>query len=136
MILPEPRKYARTTGAEVLWTGPLRWLILANEPGMDITLRDLSGTDAAVVDLSGALVPLTLEGPLVRKALGKMLPIDMHARAFSPGDARSTTAGHIGIQIICVADTPLYKLLIPRSTALDFTRWLLTSSAEFGVTLE
>lgn len=134
ITLPGPGRSSQKDGIRVIWQGPARWLVLAGtESVADERLRPIVGHDAALIDQSGALVSLHLEGNRIRAALAKMLPIDLHPRAFARDDTRSTTAGHIGIQIVCVEDTPCYLLLIPRSTAADFARWLIASSAEFGV---
>ncbi|TDR33531.1 sarcosine oxidase subunit gamma [Aquamicrobium defluvii] len=137
IALPGPGRCSQKDGIRVLWQGPARWLVLAGaESGTEERLRAIVGRDAAVIDQSGALVSLHLEGSRVRAALSKILPIDLHPRVFARDDTRSTAAGHIGIQIVCVEDTPCYLLLIPRSTAPDFARWLIASSAEFGVGVE
>lgn len=134
ITLPGSGRSLQKDGIRVLWQGPARWLVLAGtESGTLERLRPIVGHDAALIDQSGALVSLHVEGNCVRAALAKMLPIDLHPRAFARDDTRSTAAGHIGIQIVCVEDTPCYLLLIPRSTAPDFARWLIASSAEFGV---
>lgn len=136
ITLPEPGQCAQAGGVEVLWQGPARWLVLAEaEAAIEGRLRAAAGSDAAVIDQSGALVSLRLQGSQVRAALAKMLPIDLHPRAFPAGAARSTTGGHIGVHVARPTEDQHYMLLIPRSSAADFLQWLVASSAEFGVTL-
>jgi len=74
-----------------------------------------------------------VEKPL---SLAKLLPIDLHPRAFAPGDTALTAAGQVGVQIWqrdVPADTgPTYELVVFRSYAAAMWQWLTRAAAEFN----
>lgn len=127
----------RRTVAETLalvWTGPGQWLAVFAEGDAEAVARQLASlTDVcSLVPQDDARTVLGLSGPQARTTLTKMLSIDLHPRAFRPGDAAVTLAGTIATTLWQVDDTPLYEVAVPRSFARSFTGWLLESAAEFG----
>ena len=85
-----------------------------------------------MTDQSDARLVLLLSGPRVRDVLAKGVPVDLHPKAFKPGDVANTIVAHIGVQIDMLDDAPIYQLTAPRSTAGSFWSWLTASAAEFG----
>jgi sarcosine oxidase subunit gamma len=63
------------------------------------------------------------------------LAIDLHPRAFTPGDTALTLAGHIGVQIWQLDDTPSYEIAVARGYAGSLIGWLLPAGEEFGITV-
>lgn len=116
--------------------GPDQWLVClrpAPAQGMEALLSGPISGLAAVVDLSHARTLLRISGPRARAALAKGLPIDLHPRAFRPGDAAATAAAHVPVQLWQVDEAPTYDLAVPRTLALSFWHWLEASAAEFGL---
>ena len=97
------------------------------------TVADSQGGLAAVADQSDGRSVIRVGGPRAREALGKGVLIDLHPRAFGPGDAAVTTIAHIGAHFWQVDDAPSYEFVVSRSFAADFWRWLVAAAAEFGV---
>ena len=64
--------------------------------------------------------------------LAKGIAIDLHPRAFKPGDVALTIAAHIGVQLWQVDEAPTYEIAVPRSLAKSLWAWLSASAAEFG----
>jgi len=64
--------------------------------------------------------------------LAKGIPLDLHPRAFAPGDVALSVASHIAVQLWQANDAPTFRLLAPRGYAGSFRRWLGESAAEFG----
>ena len=62
--------------------------------------------------------------------------IDLHPRAFGPGDAAVTSVAHVGVHLWQIDAAPTYELAVPRSLAAAFWHWLVESAAEFGGTIE
>ena len=115
--------------------GPDQWLASAEgveSPGFANRLRGRIGLFAAVTDQSDARLVLRLSGPRVREVLAKGVPVDLHPKAFKPGDVANTVVAHIGVQIDMLDAAPVYQLTAPRSTAGSFWSWLTSSAAEFG----
>jgi heterotetrameric sarcosine oxidase gamma subunit len=131
--LPATPRFAAGRGVSFVWAGPDQWLALTDAAGDPATV--LAGPFAglaAVIDQSDSRAVLRAGGPAVRAALAKGLPIDLHERAFRPGDAALTSVGHIAVHLWQVDAAPTYELAVPRSLAESFWHWLTQSSAEFG----
>ena len=56
-------------------------------------------------------------GAKARALLAKGRSIDLHPRAFKPGDAGVTLLSHIAVQLWQVDETPTFDLALPRATA-------------------
>ena len=120
-----------------VWSGPDRWLAHSlQEPpgGMEALLAPLAA-HAAIVDLSHARALMRISGPRARDALAKGLPIDLHPRAFGPGDTAMTAVAHIAVQLWQTDATPAYVLSVPRSLAGSLWDWLAAAAAEHGLEL-
>lgn len=134
--LDVPTSPRRTTAESLalVWTGPGQWLALFGEGDADAVARRLASLAdvCSLVAQDDARTVFGLSGPQARATLAKMLSIDLHPRAFRPGDAAVTLAGTIATTLWQVDETPLYEIAVPRSLARSFAGWLLESAAEFG----
>jgi sarcosine oxidase subunit gamma len=90
---------------------------------------------ASLSDQSDARAVLRLSGPKLRETLAKGCAVDLHARAFRPGDTAITAIAHIGVQLWQVDEGPTFDILVARSMAGSFWRWFSASAAEFGLEL-
>lgn len=135
--LPVTPKRVMQGGLAFIWSGPGQWLAVA-EDGRNLAreLADAVGAFAAVSDQSDGLAVLRVSGPRARDALIKGVGLDLHPRAFGPGDAAVTVIAHIGAQLWQLDDRPTYEIAIYRSFAGSLWRWLEASAAEFGCTVE
>ena len=92
---------------------------------------------ASVSDQSSGYAILRLSGPMVRDTLAKILPIDLHERAFEPDRVASTTASHVGATLWRLADavdgSPVFEIAVFRSLVGSFWHNLASSAAEFGL---
>ncbi len=95
-----------------LWAGAARWTAVseAGDDRLETTLRDRLGGLASMTDQSDGRVVLRFSGPSARDVLGKALAIDLHPRAFRPGDVALTPAFHIAAQVWQVDEAPTYDL--------------------------
>jgi methylglutamate dehydrogenase subunit D len=125
-------------GLAFVWSGPDRWLAhRASEPpgvGMEALLAPLAA-HAAIVDQSHARTLLSFSGPRVRETLAKGIAVDLHPRAFRPGDTAMTRVAHVGVQLWQTDETPTYALSVARSLAGSLWHWLAASAAEYGLEL-
>lgn len=133
-----PSTPRRVDGAtlSMVWSGPEQWLAIAEqEPaqGMEALLTPIFGLHASVADQSHGRVIVRLSGPRVRDALAKGLAIDLHPRAFRPGDTAVTQVAHIGVQIWQLDSAPTYEMVAFRGFAGSLWRWLELSAAEYGL---
>jgi sarcosine oxidase subunit gamma len=111
-----------------------QWLATADgadAAGFAARVRARLGPFAAVSDQSDARLVLRVSGERVRHVLAKGVPIDLHPKAFKPGDIACTVVGYINTQIDMLDDAT-FQLAAPRSMAGSFWSWLTASAAEFG----
>jgi len=132
-----PATPRRVVGPNIafVWVGPDQWLASrhpAPEEGMEALLAPLADL-ASLVDQSHGRTLLALTGSRVREALAKGVAIDLHPRAFRPGDAASTLVHHIPVLLWQVDDRPSYEFAIARSLAQSFWQWLMAAAGEYGL---
>ena len=132
-----PASPRRATAGLVTFAGTGRDQWMASAEGAEAVgfaakLRARIGPFAAVVDQSDARLVLRLSGPRVRDVLAKGVPVDLHPKAFKPGDVASTLVAYVGVQIDMLDDAPTYQITAPRSMAGTLWSWLAASAAEFG----
>ena len=134
IVLPDgPRRVTRGHVA-FAGVGPDQWIASAegaDAAGFTARVRARIGPFAAVSDQSDARLVLRVSGPRVRDMLAKGVPVDLHPKAFKPGDTVCTVVGYINTQIDML-DEAIYQLAGPRSMAGSFWSWLTVSAAEFG----
>jgi sarcosine oxidase subunit gamma len=129
---PTRPRVARGRDGDLVWAGPGQWLLVSETPDIaSRTATRLAGL-AAVSDQSAARAVLSLSGPRVRDALAKGCLVDLHPRAFRPGDAALTSIAHIGVHLWQTDDLPTYDVAVFRSMAGSFWSWLSTSADEYG----
>jgi methylglutamate dehydrogenase subunit D len=116
-----------------VWSGPAQWLVLAE--GAEDFERELTiglGKRAMIAEQSDGRCLIRLRGAKAREVLAKGFTIDLHPRAFKPGDVALTLAVHIGVQLWQLDEAPTYEIAFARSLAGSLWSWLSTSAAEFG----
>jgi methylglutamate dehydrogenase subunit D len=59
--------------------------------------------------------------------------VDLHPRAFGPGDVAITPVSHITAHIWQTHADPVYELAVARSLTPSFWHWLEASAAEYGL---
>ena len=116
----------------ILDIGGARFWIVSDDPDTMSRLGNAFGIrEASVLDLSHSRTCIALEGPSVRRALAKGVPLDLHPAIFREGEAAQTVVDHVGI-LIRRTGTDRFELFVPRSYAVSLWAWLTESAAEFG----
>jgi heterotetrameric sarcosine oxidase gamma subunit len=138
-----PASPRRTCGNDIalLGIGPGSWLAMRENSGNDLAsaLKPILGTFAAISDQSDAYGVFRLRGPHVRAALSKLVPIDIHDRAFKEGDVAESIAGHVGIlfwRLDDAAGSPVFDIAVARSVSVSLRHTLVQSAAEFDLAWE
>jgi heterotetrameric sarcosine oxidase gamma subunit len=134
--LPSLPRRSAVGSLAFVWAGPGHWLACSkDEEGrvLETRLRTHLSAFAAVCGQSDGRAIIRVAGPRARDALAKGVPIDLHPRAFKPGDAAVTVVGHIGVHFWQIDAVPSYEFCVFRSFASSFWQWLADASAEFGV---
>lgn len=120
------------------WLGPNEWLLVTG-PGAELELRErletaLAGCSFASCDVTGYYTTVTLEGPNARDVLEKGCTLDLHPRAFRPGQCAQTLLSHAIITLRPTADDATgWELIVRRSFADYVFVWLDDAAAESGM---
>jgi sarcosine oxidase subunit gamma len=128
--VPAPNRVVTVGERAVLWLGPDEYLVVA--PDGD----DLAGLDGeSVVDVSANRTTIELSGPCARDILEKGTSIDLHPRAFGPGQCAQTllARAQVVIRQVDTAHTttgPTYHVLVRGSFAPYLADWLVDASKE------
>lgn len=140
--LPQGPRHVAGDGHTFAGTGPGAWLAIREGGGnafagsLQNSLRDL----ASVSDQSDGYAVLRLTGPNLRETLAKIIPIDVHPRAFAPGAVVSTVASHMGVTLWRLQDGaegwPVFEVALFRSLAVSFWHALSEAAAEYGLAMD
>jgi sarcosine oxidase subunit gamma len=131
-----PRTPRLVPGRKVsfLWCGHHHWFAQGDDTAnlLRRLVPEIGGL-AVLSDQSDSRLIVEVSGPSVRATLAKLVPIDLHPKAFHTGDTAVTLLGYLGTQITLVDDSPIYELMVLRSFADSFCQTLVTAAAEFGI---
>lgn len=133
--LPGRGRRVEGNGVAVVWAGPGQWLAVAERGegrDLEVELKNKLAGIASVVDQSDGRIVVRVSGPRARDVFAKGVPIDLHPRAFKPGDVAITHASHIGIILWQTDEAPTYEAAMFRSYADSFAHWLFESAAEYA----
>ena len=139
-----PTAPRRVSAGEVALAGiaPGTWLALREAAGNGFapSLRPLLKDCASIADLSDAYAMLGLTGPDVRTTLAKLVPIDIHARAFECNALAQTVCGYMNVILWRLDDSaqwgPTFEIWVGRSLAVSLHEALSQGAAEFGFVRE
>ena len=140
--LPDTARRVAARGVAAAGIAPQRWLMLAEEAGEDFVPDLLARLEplATVVELTDAYAVLRLGGADLRASLAKLLPIDLHAAQFRPGDVAQTVLEHMPVTLWRLEDAPVgqpvIELAVGRSFAGSLYEAVRDSAAEFGFRFE
>ena len=134
--LPGPLALSLDGQRSLQWLGPDEWLLIVpggEEANVESNLRRaLSGLHIAVVNVSGGQTLLELSGPCAHQVLMKSTSYDVHPRNFPVGKAVGSVFAKSQCVIRHIAEHR-WQLVVRRSFAGYFLRWLLDAGAEYGV---
>lgn len=139
---PDASRRASFGDVGIAGVAPDTWLATRDGAGNAFaeSLQPLLGECAAVTDQSDAYVILRLIGPRVRETLAKLIPIDVHARAFRVGDVAQTVCGYMNVTLWRLEDTargdPTFEIWAGRSLGVSLYRAISHGAAEFGFVMQ
>jgi sarcosine oxidase subunit gamma len=120
-------------------TAPGAWLAMRENGGADFasSLADVLAGLASVSEQSDGLTVLRVSGAKVRDMLCKVVPIDIHPRAFAVNQVAVTIVAHMPVTMWRLADDPngsaVFEIGTFRSFAESFDHALFESAAELGL---
>lgn len=133
---PPANNRMNSTGARhVLWLGPDENLILCEAGREDELLRviraDMGSKHCAITNVTDGLCALQLTGPAARQVLAKGCALDLHPRAFGPGDCAQSLLAHAAITLVATDDDSF--LMICRTSFAPYVMdWLQDAALEYG----
>ena len=131
----EPNRVGAMQAIRVLWLGPDEWLVTAPEdaaPELPARLaRAVEDRRAVILDLSAARVAIEVSGRHARDLVQKGCGLDLHPRAFMPGQCAQTVFAKLPVIIDQFSTLPAYRLFVRRSSAPWLCRWLIDAAEEF-----
>jgi sarcosine oxidase subunit gamma len=127
--------FTRGDALRCLWLGPDEWLVVC-EPGgpqeVAERLREcLAGEHASVIEVSAAYAALELAGAKAREVLAKACSLDLHPRAFLPGQCAQSNFARTQAILMLEDDSPVFRLFVRRSFATYLADWLLDAMSEY-----
>src|SRR6188508_1715279 len=115
----QPNRVASMREVRSLWLGPDEWLVTAPESAAPDLLgrlsRALFGRHASVTNLSASRTVIEIAGAHARTLLEKGCGLDLHPRAFGPGQCDQTVFAKLPVIIDQIAAAPVYRLFVRRS---------------------
>jgi sarcosine oxidase, subunit gamma len=131
----QPNRVASMRELRTLWLGPDEWLVTAPQgtaPDLFGRLtRALAGRHASVTDLSASRAIIEIAGSRARTLLEKGCGLDLHPRAFGPGQCAQTVFANLPVIIDQLAAPSFYRLFVRRSAARWLAEWLIDAAQEF-----
>jgi methylglutamate dehydrogenase subunit D len=114
-------------GRSVMRVGPAHFWIIGPETG-DAVPRQ-SGIDA-VTPLSHSRSRICIEGAPARDVLAKLMPLDFHPSAFTPGNFALTGMHHTPVTVHCTSANS-FDIYVLRTFALNLWEVLTDAALEF-----
>lgn len=119
----------------IYWLGPDEWLVVTptGQAGkLQAELQaTLAGVFSSVVDNSSGLTLVRVTGDNAANLLARDCPLDLHPRAFKPGQCAQTRLAKAGMTIAPLSDNSGFEIIIRRSFADYIGLWMLDALVEF-----
>jgi sarcosine oxidase subunit gamma len=126
-----PNRVAAMGPLRALWLGPDEWLLVAEGDASDLLPRlerAVIGRRAAVADQSSSRAIIAIAGGAARDVLAAGCGLDLHPRAFGPGQCAQTLLARVPVILDQIDETPHYRLLVRRSYARWMIDWLIDAA--------
>jgi sarcosine oxidase subunit gamma len=115
IALPSVGRFKDTPQGRLMAISQDQYFLIATDDGSAVPFGDA----AYMSDQSDAWVALEIKGALVRLALERICPLDLHPKSFPTGSGVRTMMEHMGAFILALGDDE-YLLLSARSSAKSF----------------
>ncbi|WP_247422175.1 sarcosine oxidase subunit gamma [Ralstonia pseudosolanacearum] len=128
-----PNTVARSAEYDVLWLGPDEWLVRSRGPVRAGVLeaklaQAVQGSYAAAVDVGSGYTVVEISGKRARDVLTRGCPLDLHPRAFKPGQCAQSHYFKASIVLIPIGNDT-YEIVVRRSFADYFVRIMVDAAA-------
>jgi sarcosine oxidase, subunit gamma len=139
--LPLAANTVATAGdVRILWLGPDEWWVVASDARraglLDALRRDFAGQHTNVTDVSESRTVITMTGPASRDVLARGISLDLHPRAFGPGQCAQTSLSRTNVLLHQTDNEPAYEIYVLKSFADYLWRWLGLIAEDFGMAVK
>jgi sarcosine oxidase subunit gamma len=138
-----PVKPNTTTQAgefRLLWLGPTEYWVTAPAGSEERLVSDLrqafTGQHAAVIDVSESRTVITISGPDAGEVLARGCSLDLHPRAFGPGQCAQTGLAKANVLIDQRDAVPSYDIYVLKSFADYLWQWIGLAGRDFKVAIK
>jgi sarcosine oxidase subunit gamma len=129
-----------TDDVRILWLGPDEWWVAAPDAKrtelIERLRRSFAGQHTAVTDVSESRTIITMTGPAARDVLARGISLDLHPRAFGPGQCAQTGMSKAIVLLHQVDSLPSYEVYILKSFADYLWRWIGLVAEDFGMAVK
>ena len=116
----------------VMASGPGRWLVEDDEPGLEEALRKKIPTaSGAVTGLTHGRVVVSISGPKAEWVLASGIAVDFDVAAFPVGETQLTHHHEIGLTLHRTGEDS-FDLYVFTSLSRGFWQWITSASEEVG----
>jgi len=126
-----PNTVAVAGAASLLWLAPDQWLAVGTGDLASRLTAVLGTLHHLVCDVSAGRRVLELAGPAARTVLSKGMSLDLHPRAFKPGQCAQSALARVPVLLHQLDESPRYRLYLRRSFAPYILAWLNAAMREF-----
>lgn len=133
----EPNTVADVGSRRLFWLGPDEWMVSTPPDEQDALIAGLRAAlddcFCSLVDVTGYYTTIAVGGERAADLLSKGCTLDLHPRAFAPGQCAQTHVAKATTLIWPVDEAPVsYRVLVRRSFADYLGRWFNAAVREFG----
>ena len=128
-----------TEGLVACWLGPDEWMMIVRSGGQTEIIKALweamGPFHTAVTDATGGYTMINLSGDHARDLLAKGCTLDLHPRAFAPGQCAQTNLARTAVLLIPRTNDPdlqSFDVVVRRSFANYLAHWIEHSAHEYG----
>jgi len=121
----------------ILWLGPNEWWVVAPDAKraelIERLRQSFAGQHTAVCDVSESRTVITVTGPAARDVLARGISLDLHPRAFGPGQCAQTGMAKANVVLHQIDNAPSYEIYILKSFSDYLWRWIGLVAEDFGI---
>lgn len=141
LALPDRANTVSAAGSrQILWLGPNEWWVTGPDGEADFLVETLRsafvGQHATACDVSESRAIIVLKRPKARDVLMRGVSLDLHPRAFAPGQCAQTGVSRANALLHLVDDTPTFEIYVLKSFSDYLWRWLEKAAVDFDLAIE
>ena len=138
--LPIAANTVATAGdVRILWLGPNEWWVVATDARradlIDGLRQAFEGQHTNVTDVSESRTVITMTGPASREVLARGISLDLHPRAFGPGQCAQTSLSRTNVLLHQLDNAPSYEIYVLKSFSDYLWRWIGLIAEDFGMSV-